>query len=66
MKVDSTKELLRNPRLVLDEASERYTAARAGMTGKKEPAHTTSRSNVSQQIRVSYLLRRCRPVSYPQ
>lgn len=41
VKVDSTKEVLKKRRWVLDAVSERYTAARAGMTGKKNPAHTT-------------------------
>ena len=35
MKVDFTKEVLKNRRWVLDAASERFIAARAGMTGKK-------------------------------
>lgn len=41
MKVDSTKEVLKMQRWVLAAASERYIAARAGMTGKKNPADTT-------------------------
>lgn len=45
VKVDSTKEVLKKRRWVSAAASEKYTAARAGMTGKKNPAHTTWRSN---------------------
>lgn len=41
VKVDSTKEVLKSRRWVSAAASERYTAARAGMTGKKNPLHTT-------------------------
>lgn len=41
MKVDSTKEVLKKRRWVSVAASERYTAARAGMTGKKNLVHTT-------------------------
>lgn len=47
MKVDSTKEVLKIRRWVLAAASERYTAARAGMTGKRKPVHATPRSNES-------------------
>lgn len=36
VKVDSTKEVLKMRRLVLVVASEKYTAARAGMTGKEK------------------------------
>lgn len=41
VKVDSTKEVLKMRRWVLAAASVRYTAARAGMTGKKNPAPTS-------------------------
>lgn len=40
MKVDSTKEVLKIRRWVLAAVSERYTAARAGMTGKENLVHT--------------------------
>lgn len=39
VKVDSTKEVLKMRRWVLAAASVRYTAAKAGMTGKKNPAY---------------------------
>lgn len=38
MKVDSTKEVLKRQRGGLAAVCERYTAARAGMTGKKFPS----------------------------
>lgn len=36
VKVDSTKEAMKMPRWVSAEASEKYTAARAGMIGKEK------------------------------
>lgn len=45
VKVDSTKEVLKIRRWVLAVVFERYIAARAGMTGKKNPAHTTQTSS---------------------
>lgn len=39
VKVDSTKEVLKMRRWVLAAASERYIAARAGMTGKETSTH---------------------------
>lgn len=40
VKVDSTKEVLKMGRWVLAAASEKSTAARAGMTGKSIRTHT--------------------------